>query len=573
MVKMQNSPLTLTLSGGDHRVKAIDFDCYNYWGFPPKKLCPSSQRVLRPVSAESLFAAFRDSDYADATKYYHFANLRKYIAYCDRMAVPLFSYESVLSFGGYLIQRNKAGQLRNSTCTMILSAVKQCFILLEKPGHWFDAIPTLGKSQATPHKAYSDNDLKKLLPLIRTLFKQLSSQFLIDPDIHLFATNFRPTMTFTWKGSCIGIYGAVSKMMAAATYLMSYYTWANTTSLLTIQRPEETTLSTKEKWYQMPVFKRRACRIITLRFGDRGELNIPKYSLEFFNQLLKVSDIIAQRRTEDTPSRLLITYRHSQAASISAGELSNFNAFLNDNFHLKDDKGERLSPVISRFRTTGSQIIQLHHSPAMSAELLGNSSRTIRRHYSEGNEFENQSMLQDAVSVMADKALHGESIAQAKRRRKNALNVEILTYESLIKMHAPPMKQAHGSYCQNPFGEQAEKFISRVRRHGLLSTEKFACSDLMKCFSCPHQIIVAEACDIWCLMSFKECLEDSISRHVDHHHFYQNYASVLSAIDNILDRIDKKVLREATSRLQDEGLHPLWQEPLAFLQTGSKEAP
>lgn len=573
MLTKQNAPLILTISGGDHRVKVIDFDCYNFWGFPAKRLCTSSQRILRPVSAESIFFAFRDSEYADATKFYHFANLRKYVAYCDKMALSVFSHESVLAFGGYLVQKNKAGQLRNSTCTMILSAIKQCFILLGKPGHWFDAIPTLGKSQATPHSAYSDNDLKKLLPLLRALFKQLSSQFLKYPDRHLFTTNFTPTMTFAWKGSNIKIYGAVSKMMAAATYLMAYYTWANTTSLLTIQRPDETTQSTKEKWYQMPVFKRRSFRIITLRFGAYGEINIPKYSLEFFNFLLKVSGLIAYYWEHDAPPNLLITFRKSQAVCMSAVELNNFNKFLNMNFHLKDDKGEKLTPVISRFRATGSQIMQLHHTPAMSAELLGNSSQTVRRHYSEGSEFDNQSMIQDAVSVMENKARYRENIAQAKHRRKETLKVEILTYENLLKMHVPPMKQAHGSYCKKPFGEQAEKFISRVRRHGLLSTEKFACSDLMKCFSCPHQIIVAEACDIWCLMSFKECLEESIYRHVDHRHFYQNFAHVLSAIDQILNHIDQKVLREATSRLQDDGLHPLWQEPPSFPEIVNKEVP
>lgn len=569
----QNASLVLRLRNGGYRDITIDFDCYNFRGFPAKELCSPSLSVLRPISAESLFLAFRDADYAEATKCFLLANLKKYVEYCDNISLPVFSHESVLTYGGYIVQRNKIGELRNSTCTLTLSSIKRCFILLGKPGYWFDSIPTLGKSQATPHKAYSDNDLKKLLPLLRALFKQLSAQFLKDPDYYLFAANNKPTMTFVWKGSVFTLYGTVSKMMAAATYLLSYYTWANTTSLLAIKRPDETTLSTKEKWYQMPVFKRRAFRIITLRFGAHGQLNIPKYSLEFFNQLLKISDIIAEHWAGEAPPRLMITIRDSQASSLRAEELSRFNLFLRNNFHLEDDQGKQLRAVISRFRATGSQMMQLHHSPAMVAELLGNTPRTIRRHYSEGNVFDNQSMLQDAVTVMADKAQYGENTEQAKRRRKEILGVEILAYESLLKMHIPPMKQAHGSYCQSPFGEQAEKFLSRVRRHGLLSTEKFACSDLMKCFSCPHQIIVAEVCDIWCLMSFKECLEESIYRHVDHRHFYQNYASVLSAIDSILNRIDKKILQEATFKLRDDGPHPLWQEPIAFLPQATSEAP
>ncbi len=556
----------MMVRNGGHRVCSLDFDCYNFRGFPPKALCSTSERILRPVSAETVYLSFRDADYAEATKFFLFTNLRKYVAFYDGASLSVFTLESALAFGDHLVQRNKAGQLRNTTCTHILSALKQSFILLGRPGYWFDSLPTLGKSQATPHTAYSDNDLKKLLPLLRALFKQLSAQFLIDPDFYLFARNNRPTMTFAWKGSTFTLYGSVSKMMAAATFLMSYYTWANTTSLLSIQRPQETTLSAKEKWYQMPVFKRRSFRIITFRFGDHGQLNVPKYSLEFFSQLLNVSGIIARYWADEKAPGLLITMRDSCASPLRAEELSRFNIFLRETFNLKDDKGEQLRAVISRFRATGSQMMQLHRHPAISAELLGNTPRTVRRHYSEGNEFDNQSMIQDAVSVLADKAWYGENTEQAKLRRKDDLGVEILTYEHLLKMHAPPMKQAHGSYCQNPFGEQAERFLTRVRRHGLLSTEKFACSDLMKCFSCPHQVIVAEASDIWCLISFRECLEDSIYRHVDHRHFYQNYGDILASVDKILHRINRKVLQEATRKLQDDGLHPLWREPLAFLQ-------
>lgn len=573
MSSNQNSSLKLHLKNGGHRETITDFDCYNFRGFPAKAPGLQSQRVLRPISAESLFLTFRDADYAEPTKFFLLANLKKYVAFCDTMSLPVFSHESALTYGGHIVHRNKAGELKNSTCTQILSAIKQCFILLGRPGHWFNAIPTLGKSQATPHRAYSDNDLKKLLPLLRALFKQLSVQFLTDPNYYLFAANNRPAMKFVWKGSVFCLYGTVSKLMTVATYLMSYYTWANTTSLLAIQRPEETTLSTKEKWYQMPVFKRRAFRVITLRFGDHGQLNIPKYSLEFFNQLLKISGIIAEHWVEEKPPNLLIKIRNHKASPLGAEELSRFNKFLRNNFHLRDDQGRQLAPVISRFRATGSQMMQLHYNPVMSAELLGNTPQIIRRHYSEGNEFDNQSMLQDAVAVMADKAWHGESTEEAKHRRKERLGVDILAYESLLKMQMPHMKQAHGSYCQNPFGEQAEKFLSRVRRHDLLSTEKFACSDLMKCFFCPHQIIVAEACDIWCLMSFKECLDESIYRHVDHRHFYQNYASVLAAIDNILNHIDQKIFKEAAIKLRDEGLHPLWQEPIAFLQQAAPEGP
>ncbi|MDY3572428.1 hypothetical protein [Enterobacter hormaechei] len=149
MASQQSTSLTLSLRDGGHRETTIDFDCYNFLGFPPKALCRPSQKVLRPVSAESLFLAFRDADYAEATKFFLIASLKKYVAFCDDASLSVFSHESALTYGGHIIDRNKVEQLRNSTCTQILSSIRRCFILMGKPGYWFDSIPTLGKSQAT----------------------------------------------------------------------------------------------------------------------------------------------------------------------------------------------------------------------------------------------------------------------------------------------------------------------------------------------------------------------------------------------------------------------------------------
>ncbi|EKH5439332.1 hypothetical protein O8O10_002353, partial [Salmonella enterica] len=362
-------------------------------------------------------------------------------------------------------------------------------------------------------------------------------------------------MFFRWNGKIYAVYGSVGQLMASAVYLLSYYTWANTNTLLSLERPDICESNVNGEWYQMPAFKRRAFRVITIQIGAHDQINIPKYSMEFFNQLLKVSKAIS------VESNLLFQSGScNRITPLSAVHLQNFNSFLKKNFRLTDDKGLSLSPVISRFRATGSQFTQLHYSHTHSASLLGNSPKTTRKHYSEGNEYQNQSMLQDSVSVFADKAVNGGNIETSKKRIKSELNVEILTYESMLKMKSPPMRQAHGSYCKDPFGEQAKKFLLRAQRHDLLSTEKFACSDLLMCFSCPHQVVIAEPTDIWCLLSFKECIEESIYKHVNHTHFHNNYDSVLSAIEKILMSIDKKILSSATQKFLDEGPHPLWRD-------------
>jgi hypothetical protein len=552
-----NENILMQITNGGNYLRTLDFNRYNYLCFPTRHDIENglSSITKRNISAEELFMAFKETGYSQASKFYLFEHLRQYVIFCDKYDYTIFTDESVQLYGSKLIEKNKSGLIKNTTYTTIISATKRVFILLNLPAKWFDKLPTLGKSQAEPFKAYSDHDLKKLLPLLRALFKQLSKQFLWDPESHLSLERNQTDMYFRWKGRVYPVYSGVSRLMASAAYLMSYYTWGNTTTLLSLQRPEKTTSNIKEDWYQMPAFKRRSFKIVTLQIGDHGKLNIPKYSLDLFNQLLRVSTSISE-----SSNLLFQTASVNGITPLTTSHLANFNTFLSKHFRLTDDKSLPLSPTISRFRATGSQLMQLHYSHIQAASLLGNSPHTTRRHYSEGNEHDNHSMLQDSVSILADKAKYGESIEIAKNRIKDELKVEILTYENLLKMKSPPMRQAHGSYCNNPFGEQAERFLRRVQRHDLLTTEKFACSDLMMCFSCPHQVIVAEVTDIWSLLSFKECLEESIYKHVDHLHFHRNYDAILDAIELILKSIDKKVLAKATQKIRDKGVHPLWRD-------------
>lgn len=561
--------LSIQVTDGGNYLKTLYFDRYNYLYFPSMYTIKRGDCVVTPreISAESIYIAFKESSYAPASKHSLFEYFRQYIYFCDENNHPTFTNKSVFAYSDYLIYENKCGKIKNSTYTTAISTTKKLFALLDLPVRWFDELPTLGKSQQEPYKAYSDNDLKKLLPLLRAFFKQLAKQFLQNPECYLSQGKNKTSMYFRWKDKDYPIYGSISQLMTCGVYLMSYYTWANTSTLLSIERPKVSKNNINELWYQMPAFKRRAFRVITVQIGDHGQINIPKYSMDFFNQLLKVSKAISVSN-----NLLFQTASLNQTTRLTVYHMQNFNNFLYKTFHLIDDKGCSLTPIVSRFRATGSQLIQLHHSHIQSASLLGNLPQTIRRYYSEGNEYQNQSMIQETVSILADKAKHGGNVLQSKSRIKNELNVEILTYENMLKMKSPPMRQAHGSYCKNPFGEQAKRFLQRAQRHDLISTEKFACSDLLICFSCPHQVIIAEPTDIWCLLSFKECIEESIYKHVNHYHFHQNYDSVLRLIEKILLNIDKKILSKATQKLLDEGPHPLWQDQSFLYPFNSKEA-
>ena len=72
--------------------------------------------------------------------------------------------------------------------------------------------------------------------------------------------------------------------------------------------------------------------------------------------------------------------------------------------------------------------------------------------------------------------------------------------------------------------------------------------------------------DIWCLLSFKACIEESLYLHLDASHYRNNFEAIISFIDQkILPNLHVKVLKQAQTRLDDDGLHPAWDEADSIL--------
>ncbi|GAM63931.1 hypothetical protein JCM19232_2341 [Vibrio ishigakensis] len=145
---------------------------------------------------------------------------------------------------------------------------------LDLPHHYFNKVVVMDNSDREPFEGYTRSDLNQLLPFLRRLFIQTYSQFIEDPDKHIHASKVTPTMTFEWLGEKYQLCGGISKMMCAATYLLAYYTYANTSSLLQLRQPSNASISTGEIWYTMPAFKRRAFKTIQIEIGEH-ELEIP----------------------------------------------------------------------------------------------------------------------------------------------------------------------------------------------------------------------------------------------------------------------------------------------------------
>ncbi|CAD5361035.1 hypothetical protein [Citrobacter freundii] len=441
------------------------------------------------------------------------------------------------------------------------------FTLLDKPQKWFDDAIITSQDDVEPFEAYSQSDLKKLLPLLRALFKQTSKQFLTSPEMHKMASVRFATMEFRWNGKDYRLCSGINKMMSAATFLLAYYTFSNSTQLYQLTRPDRTSFSTKDTWYSMPAFKRRSFKVIHIEMGEHS-IDIPKYSMEFFDKLLEVSKCI----DNSDDALLLRTCVKNTYKPLSGRTLTDFiNLFLKKHFPMFDNRGRELRPQISRFRETGSQLIEYYQGDIVRGSLLNNTLATRRKHYSTGNKHENQKMTQETALIRAVQAKNKSSVSEARQ----ILDIKILTLEEYTKRMVPALsKSAHGSHCKEPFGLKSEKFNRKANQHNLSAGQKLACADLMECFGCENQVIVQSVDDIWCLLSFKECIEESLYLHLNSYHYKKNFEETVLYIEKkIISKISKKTTQEAEEKLINIGRHPLWQaaESVLFIaQKGSK---
>ncbi len=493
--------------------------------------------------------------------YNYFLSLSKYLRWCDKSDVDSFTQSSVEGYMNHLNERVMLGQLQNSTYLRTHSLIVTIFARhLDLPRSYFENVIVRDKSDTQSFEAYTRSDLKQILPFLRALFKQTYQQFISAPERHIQAHQATPTMTFNWRGYEYRLYGAVSKMMVAGTFLMAYYTYANTSDLLKLKQPENASTTVGEVWYTMPAFKRRAFKTIRVEMGEH-ELEIPKYSMDFFDKLLEASRLISN----GDDALLLQTIASKKVQSIKTVTLQSFlKKWMEKHFTFTDQIGRRLRPVISRFRETGAQLTAYHQGEMANDIMLGNTPDVRKKHYSEGNKQSNNGMLQDTLAIRQEQIKSGVSSQEAQEN----LGIDVLVIEKENAIYMPNLSRTlNGGSCGDPFGSKSEKYTKKAHKQGLASEgERLACADLLACFGCPHQVIVQSTTDIWCLLSFRACIEESIFLHLDAHHYRNNFQKIMAFIDSkILPNIDSKIVKQAEEKLDDDGFHPAWDEPESII--------
>ena len=169
-----------------------------------------------------------------------YGEAQNYLKWVDSHCESSFTRISLKKYAEHHLERQRRMEIKKTRYMQIRTQLVMLFTPLELPSEWFDDVPSMLSDDNQPFEGYSRSDLNKLLPLLRAIFKQISTQFLADPIKQKTAYRTSNSMIFHWQGKTLKILGAISKMMTAATYLLAYYTYANTSTLFALSRPKTT---------------------------------------------------------------------------------------------------------------------------------------------------------------------------------------------------------------------------------------------------------------------------------------------------------------------------------------------
>ena len=151
---------------------------------------------------------------------------------------------------------------------------------------------------------------------------------------------------------------------------------------------------------------------------------------------------------------------------LESQDLSAFSKWFQTTFSLKDDNGDLLKPTNRKFRASGSyRYLMLTGSNIDTSILLGNTPQVLSRHYSSGNEGENNNQLL-ATALTLENSVKCSDINSAKEQTKKELNIEILPYEEFIGKYNKICSLSAFKSIHNEIKEGSRVFVLSIYNNG-----------------------------------------------------------------------------------------------------------
>jgi hypothetical protein len=239
---MTYSPPTLTikLRTGIKQTFTYDFTRFFYKGVAFKRDLQRSESANRDADVLRWYRIFAETnEYSDLTKQSYIRDFAKYVRFCDSKRLNPESSSAVESWERYLIEQVRISSMNVNSARKMISCSKKCLEMLGNPSaEWFSPYG-LFRSEPNPTQGYSDRELSSLIKIINSFFRQISKQIMDNPEVHLNASGNQRTASFTYNQHTHEIASPVTKCFSAAYFMLSYYTWGNTTVLLNMTKPKE----------------------------------------------------------------------------------------------------------------------------------------------------------------------------------------------------------------------------------------------------------------------------------------------------------------------------------------------
>ncbi|MBY6188461.1 hypothetical protein KUV89_17735 [Marinobacter hydrocarbonoclasticus] len=346
------------------------------------------------------------------------------------------------------------------------------------------------------------------------------------------------------------------KFVSCAFFLVAAYTGKNTSNLIKLRR-------TDVAGHKYQFDKALGLYRLVSEKGRQGgkenpvDVGFTKRGLDFLNAyfgLLEQMDL-----PEDTWLFPRIMDGVYTGKPISLDSLAKFNKWF-----LPRCAG-KIQPVVSRFRKTKSEgLYSATGSLSLVAEGLNNELGTVARAYVNGNPHENNNRLGSAAEAI-ELIARGETLEKAREAVEATYGKARRLKDMQQTSEKVPRKTKIGTRCKDPFGEKAKRAQTNLEKAGLVREgEEVPCFQFLDCFKCEHRALVAEVDDIWCMLSFLECLVEALIKPTINHSGFpvDKVRAVIKRVRADLGEVEcnyPEVYAEARAKFNNE-THPLWDD-------------
>lgn len=203
--------------------------------------------------------------------------------------------------------------------------------------------------------------------------------------------------------------------------------------------------------------------------------------------------------------------------------------------------------ISSRFRETAAKLARrkANSTELHISHILNNQYRTVLRHYSEGNNYDNQLIMSQGLAVI-EKMSQGSSLNQSKTKVATELAIPVIKFDELI-----------GSQARlNGVGVACFQQQQRPAKSSNAASDQ-ACFDYESCIKCQHAKLINDVKPLYRLLSFLECMEESWLYYPER--FSRNLGKAVELYRKVISNsLSPKIIQQAQLKLDTEGRHMLW---------------